>query len=166
MFKVGDFVVCGHNGVCEVKNIGPLESMHAEKDRVYYTLVPYHDKDTVVFAPVDSQKIPLRDVMTKQEALDLIEETEKIAELQIKEERTREQKYKEAIKTCNGKELIKLIKTIYERKVEREAMGKKMTAADSRYFKAAEDALYNELAISLGVREEEAKNFIKNKIVK
>ncbi|OUP63384.1 CarD family transcriptional regulator [Drancourtella sp. An177] len=166
MFKVGDFVVYGHNGVCEVKKIGTLETLTAEKDRMYYTLVPCRSKDSTVFAPVDGRKVPLRNVMTEKEALDLIDAMNGIAELQIREEKKREETYKEAIKTCDGKELVKLMKTIYRRKTRREAQGKKMTSADSRYFKAAQDALYNELAVSLQIPAEEVHEFIKEKLGK
>ena len=58
------------------------------------------------------------------------------------------------------------MKTIYRRKTRREAQGKKMTSADSRYFKAAQDALYNELAVSLQIPAEEVHEFIKEKLGK
>lgn len=92
---------------------------------MYYTLVPCRSKDSTVFAPVDGRKVPLRDVMTEKEALDLIDAMNGIAELQIREEKKREETYKEAIKTCDGKELVKLMKTIYRRKTRREAQGKR-----------------------------------------
>lgn len=41
-----------------------------------------------------------------------------------------------------------------------------MTSADSRYFKAAQDALYNELAVSLQIPAEEVHEFIKEKLGK
>lgn len=164
MFKVGDFVVYGHNGVCEVKKIGTLDSASADRERMYYTLVPYNDREGRVFAPVDNRKIPMRDIMTEQEALELIEKMKEISELQIPEERKREEKYKEAIKTCDGEELVRIIKTIYRRKRYREAQGKRMTAADHRYFKAAESTLYNELSVSLGIPAGKVKEFILDRL--
>ena len=42
--------------------------------------------------------------------------------------------------------------------------GKKITAADSRYFKLAEDNLYGELAVSLDLERDKVKDFIEEKI--
>ena len=35
MFKVGEYVVYGHNGVCRITKIGPLETVAKDKDRLY-----------------------------------------------------------------------------------------------------------------------------------
>ena len=40
MFKAGDFVVYGSNGVCRVQKVGTLDSPGVPKDRLYYTLIP------------------------------------------------------------------------------------------------------------------------------
>lgn len=164
MFKVGEYVVYGHNGVCQVKKIGPLETMVKNKDRLYYTLIPYGESGSTVFAPVDSQKIPLRRIMSKEEAISLIGEMKEIAALVITEERKREETYKNALKTCDCRKLVSLVKTIYSRKKEREAQGKRLTAADSRYFRTAEHALYGELAAALDMESEKVKDFILNKL--
>ena len=69
MFKVGEYVVYGHNGVCRITKIGPLETVAKDKDRLYYTLIPFGETGSTVFAPVDSQKIPMRKIISKEEAL-------------------------------------------------------------------------------------------------
>lgn len=164
MFKVGEYVVYGHNGVCQVTKIGPLENMVKNKERLYYTLIPYGESGSTVFAPVDSQKIPLRRIISKEEALSLIDEMKEIAALVITEERKREETYKNALKTCDCRNLVSLIKTIYGRKKEREAQGKRLTAADSRYFRTAENALYDELAAALGMESAKVKEYVLNKM--
>ena len=40
MFEVGDYIICGNNGVCRVENIGPMKISGMKKDRIYYTLSP------------------------------------------------------------------------------------------------------------------------------
>ena len=164
MFKVGEYVVYGHNGVCRITKIGPLETVAKDKDRLYYTLIPFGETGSTVFAPVDSQKIPMRKIISKEEALLLIEEMKEIAVLGITEERKREETYKNALKTCDCKKLVSLIKTIYRRKQEREAQGKHLTAADSRYFRTAEHVLYDELAAALEIDSGKLKDFISEKL--
>lgn len=121
-------------------------------------------KGSTVFAPVDSQKLPLRRILSREEALALIDEMQEIAVLGITEERKREETYKNALKTCDCKKLVSLIKTIYQRKQEREAKGKRLTAADSRYFRTAEHALYDELAAALETESEKIRDYIIEKI--
>ena len=48
----------------------------------------------------------------------------------------------------------------YHRKERRLADGKKATSTDERYFHAAEDILYGELGVSLGIGKDEVKDFI------
>nr|WP_294465064.1 CarD family transcriptional regulator [uncultured Sellimonas sp.] len=164
MFKIGEYVVYGHNGVCQVTKIGPVETVAKDKDRLYYTLIPFGETGSTVFAPVDSQKIPMRKIISKEEAMELIDGMEEIGVLGITEERKREETYKNALKTCDCKSLISLIKTIYRRKQEREAQGKRLTAADSRYFRTAEHALYDELAAALEIESEKVKEVIAKRL--
>ena len=76
--------------------------MAKDKDRLYYT-DSFGETGSTVFAPVDSQKIPMRKIISKEEALLLIEEMKEIAVLGITEERKREETYKNALKTCDCK---------------------------------------------------------------
>ena len=81
MFKIGEYVVYGHNGVCQVTEIGPLKTVTKDEGKLYYTLIPYGVKGSTVFAPVDSQKLPLRRILSREEALALIDEMQEIAVL-------------------------------------------------------------------------------------
>ena len=72
--------------------------------------------------------------------------------------------YKEAVKSCDCRELIRIINTALKRKEERLAHGKKMSACDERYLKQAQDTLYGEFAISLKIDKGEVQDFIMNRI--
>lgn len=160
MFQVGDYVVHGNNGVCEVMNIGTLNLTGIPKDKIYYTLCPYHSKGSKIFAPADNQKIIMRPVITKDEAMSLIGNIKNIEFLWIQDDKRRELEYKEAFRKCDCNELVKIIKTIYLRKQSRLAEGKKVTSGDEKYFHLAEDSLYGELAIPLGMEKEKVRDYI------
>lgn len=164
MFQAGDVIVCGSHGVCRVEKVGPLSSSVADKDRIYYTLRPLYERGSVVFTPVDNQKMVIRPVISRERALELIDGIKEAEGLGIQDEKKREDDYKEALKTCRTEELVKMIKTIYARGRSRAARGKKATDADSRYFKLAEDYLYGELAVSLGMERDQVKAFIQDRI--
>ena len=72
MFKVGDYVVYGNSGVCRIENIGTLSI--GSKDKDYYTLVPVYGRNSRLYSVVDSDKVVIRPIMTKQESDALIDE--------------------------------------------------------------------------------------------
>ena len=78
----------------------------------------------------------------------------------IKDEKSRELAYKEAVKSCDSRELIRIIKTIYNRGKSRMAEGKRMTESDNKYFKLAEENLYAEIAMTLHMNRDEVKKFV------
>ncbi len=164
MFQAGDVIVCGTHGVCRVEKVGPLSSAVADRDRLYYTLKPLYERGSVVFTPVDNEKMVIRPVISREEALRLIDGIRDAEALGIEDERKREENYKTALKSCRAEELVKMIKTINARKRSRAARGKKATDADSRYVKLAEDYLYGELAISLDLERDQVKAFVRERI--
>lgn len=106
----------------------------------------------------------MRDIISKEEAEQLIMQLNDFPLLRIESDKLREEQFKQAIKSCDCKEWIKMTKTIYYRKQERIAQGKKVTATDERYFKMAEDYLYSELSVALKIKKDEVGEYIKEKI--
>ena len=162
MFKVGDYVIYGSAGVCRVEDIGPLSI--GSKDKDYYTLVPVYGRNSRLYTVVDSDKVVIRPIMTKEESDALINEMEEIDTLWIGDEKRREEIYKETMKTCDCKAWVQIIKTLYLRKMDRLAKGKKVTSSDERYLHMAEDNLYGELAFSLEMPKEKVGEFITERI--
>ena len=164
MFKVGEYVVNGANGVCKVEKIGPMELSGVESDKQYYTLLPLYTRGSQVYTPVDNKKVVLRSVISRQEACNLIDEMRDIEGITVKDDKKREIAYKEAIKSCDCREFIRIINTVLKRKKERLAAGKKMSACDERYFKQAKDNLYGEFAVSLKIAKDDVEDFVERRI--
>lgn len=160
MFDTGTYIICGQHGVCRVESIGPLKLTEASGGRDYYTLSLVYSKGGVVYVPADSNKIVMRPVLTKEEARQLIGEIKEMDMLRIASERQREDTFKKALRTCDVRDWVRVIKTIYVRKKQRLEQGKKVTASDERCLHAAEDNLYGELAVSLGVKKREVEDYI------
>ncbi|MDD6203289.1 MAG: CarD family transcriptional regulator [Lachnospiraceae bacterium] len=100
MYQINDFIIYGTHGVCRITDIGTISMPMADKNRQYYTLVPYYQKEAVIYAPVDNNKTVMRPVITKEEAKSLIEDIPNIETVWIGNERERENQYKTAIRTC------------------------------------------------------------------
>jgi len=157
-------VIYGRVGICRVEGVTTMEMEGIPKDRLYYVLTPDGKTDGTIYTPVDNMKQVLRPVMTKKEAEELISSIPEIEELNIENEKLREEKYKECIKSCDGTEMFRIIKTIYTRKRNRMKHGKRVTAVDERYMKLAEDNLYAELSMLLDVPREKMVSYISEKI--
>ena len=166
VYQVGDYVVKAYTGVCRVEEITHPEGMDVDKNKLYYLLIPLSDEKMKIYVPTDSQARGLRKALNSEEAWEVINSIPEIEEVQIDNEKQREQKYKEAIRDCNPKMLVGIIKTMYRRKQRRTAQGKKDTAMDERYFKLAEEYLYSELAFALDRNKNEMCKLIEETIHK
>lgn len=161
MFEKGEYVVYGSKGVCQVQDITHVDIPGADKNRLYYILHPVQSSGGTVYLPTDSHKAVIRRVMTRDEANQLISDIPDIEQLWVTDDKKREVSYKEAMRACSGKAWISIIKALHLRKCERDAVGKKITALDEKYLRAAEHELYGELSISLGVPREDMESYIR-----
>lgn len=166
MFHIGNFVIYGLSGVCKVEEIGTMQLSGIESDKLYYTLLPLYTKGSRLFTPVDNQKVVMRPILTKEEVYDLIDVFDEVDIIDEQQDKNRELAYKEALFSCDCKEWIRIIQTTIKRKEERIALGKKMAASDERYLKQAQDCLYGEFAVSLGIEKKEVKGFIEQRLMK
>lgn len=164
MFEVGEYIVYGSTGVCKVEAVGLMQLSGASKEKVYYTLAPLCSKGSKVYTPVDNDKVVMRPVITKDEAEALVSRIPDIEQLWVADEKRREDIYKKAFRSCDCREWIKIIKTLYLRKMSRIAEGKKVTASDSKYLQMAEDRLYEELGLALNMKKDAVLEYIEERV--
>lgn len=160
MFKIGEYIVHGRNGVCKVEDITNIEMSGADKDKLYYVLSPLKSEGSKIFFPVDSDRIVMRSVVTKDEAENIVSNIKDIEPMWIDNEKQRELRYKEAISSCDCTQLIGIIKTLYVRNKERLEQGKRATFVDDRYFKEARETLFDEFSVALGIGKDEVEKYI------
>ncbi|MCH5260806.1 MAG: CarD family transcriptional regulator [Lachnospiraceae bacterium] len=160
MFEKDQLIMCGGHGVCRVVNItgNPIDKL--DKVRKYYVLEPVFEKGSTVYTPVDNDKVIMRRIMSKKEAEDLVGRITTIETVWIQEEKSREQMYKEAIRTYDCQSLVQIIKTLYLRKQNRLKEGKKVLSSDEQYLRKAEELLYSEMSLALSIPKEEVEAYI------
>ena len=158
MFKIGDFLIY-KGDLCELKDIKKNESMNFD----YYILSPVKDKSLTVSIPVDNKSGFLRKVISKEQVEEIIK---KIPDIKVieNEDRMIEREYKILLSTDDHLDLIKIIKTTFARNEERRIAGKKIGDKDINYFKKAEQILYNEFSVALGLSYEETKKYVTEKV--
>ena len=160
MFEKDQLIMCGGHGVCRVVDVtgNPIDRL--DKVRKYYVLEPVFEKGSTVYTPVDNDKVIMRRIMNKNEAEELVGRITKIDTVWIQEEKSREQMYKEAIRTYDCQSLVQIIKTLYLRKQDRLKEGKKVLSSDEQYLRKAEELLYSEMSLALSIPKEEVEAYI------
>jgi len=164
LFDKGEYIVYGTTGVCLVKDIITMDRDDVPKDKLYYVLEPVCTTGSRIMTPVEGNKNVMRRILTKAEAYQLIDGIKKVEQLWVADEKQRELKYKEALRTCDCRQWIGIIKTLYLRKKDRMVHGKRLTEVDERYMKKAKENLYGELSIPLGIPVAEVEKFITSRI--
>ena len=161
MFTKGEYIIYGNKGVCQVKDITTVNMEGVPADRLYYLLEPKYSPGSQVLTPVDNTKVIMRALISREEAETLIRDIHEVEELTVVSEKLREQTYKECMRKGQCLEYLRMIKTLYNRKKSRLAIGKKSTSTDDRYMKLAEDALYSELSQQLEIPKAEMPAYIR-----
>lgn len=164
MFNKGEYIVYGTTGVCQVRDITAMSADGSGKEKLYYVLEPVGVSGSRIMTPVEGNKSILRPILSRDEAYRLIDGIQDVDQLWITDDKQRESKYKEALKTCDCREWIGIIKTLHFRKKDRLARGKRLTEVDERYLKKAKENLYRELSIPLEIPAEEVETFIAERI--
>lgn len=162
MFGIGELIIYGSMGVCRVLDVGPLKMSGVNQERTYYTLSPLY-QDGVIYAPVDTN-VFMRPIITFEEAQQLIREIPQIGSKPCPEDGLRmlDAHYKETMQSHACKDLVQLIKTVYEKEQRVVKQGKKLGQIDERYKKQAEEILHGELAMALKIAKEDVHEYIRS----
>lgn len=154
MYKINDIVVY-RKDVCKIKDIR-RNDLSGES---YYIMVPIDDDSLIIDVPTENRLGLIRNVINKEDANKLIDKIPTI-EIIDTNDKNIENEYRKLLNEDSLESLIKIIKTAYLRNSERLLNKKKISEKDDNYFKKAEKKLYNELAISLGMGYDEAREYI------
>lgn len=164
MFEKGEYVIYGSNGICHVEDIVHMNMAGVDKNQLYYMLVPLQMKESKIYIPIDNEKIRIRKALNSQEAAELIDGILNIDAVSVKDEKQREEMYKELMGKGQPQDWICIIKTLYIRRQERSSQGKKITATDEKYLRMAENNLYSELSFALGIKKEDMEGYIIDRV--
>lgn len=164
MFSIGDKIVYGSEGVYTVTEYtsSPIDK---NDTRRFYVLRPVHGPaGNVIITPVGNDKVKMRTVMTRDEALAFIDKIPSIPTLSVEKEKNRREVYRQALANGSSEEFVSIIKTVAERKAELLKLKKRPSESDNDYEKKAKFCFHGELSTSLGIPLDEIENFIKEKL--
>ena len=167
MFQVNDVIMYGAHGVCKI--VGTEEKLISGVKKNYYILKPVGDSGSTIFAPTDNEAVlkKMRRLLSKDEIHKLIDSMGAENPQWVANENARKELYKNILAKGDHLELIQMIKAIYTHKKEREADGKRLHMSDERFFKDAEQILYNEFQYVLDISsKKELLSYIFNRLEK
>ena len=165
MYKKGEYVIYGNNGICRIENIGiPKGTPMAASGKEYYTLSPVFGSGNI-YAPLDT-KVFMRPILTKAQAEELIEQIPQIQGevFEGKDVRALSEKYKGCLDTHQCEDLVKLIKTVYQKEKIMVESGKKLAKTEQEFGKLAKELLHREFSMALELPYEEVEAYIVNRV--
>ena len=165
MFEIGTYVVYGSQGVCRVNDIRREDFSGENKD--YYILSPADDAKMVIYVPTDAAALTgqMRPLLTRDELDTLIREGANDGTLEwINEPRARNELFRSILQSGDRRMLLRMLRTIHERRELQEASGRKLYAADEQALARAEKLLHGEIAAIVNIRPDEVQNYIRSRL--
>lgn len=161
MFEQGEYIVYGSTGVCKVEEVTTMDMDGVPGDRLYYILKPYHKEDREIFTPVDNKKTKMRKILSSNEIKTYLDGFKELDDFQITKEKFREDNYKQCVRGCDFKEILRLVKSLLKRKRSRFLNGKNFPSTDERYLKTAENILFSEISYVLKLSKSEIEDIFR-----
>lgn len=163
MFQIGERIVYGCIGVCEVTDIR-LQNFTGTEQKEYYVLRPLYMEGEIL-VPKDTS-VFMRQIMTVQEANSLLDQ---IPTIQVEPYfcsalTELSQHYERAIHSQNCTDLIALAMSIFTKRKIRADHNLKAGVIDEKYLKRAEDLICNELSVVFGIPREEVPGYIASSV--
>ena len=165
MYKKGEYVIYGNNGICRIEEIGvPIGTPMACNGKEYYKLIPVFGSGSI-YAPLDT-KVFMRSIMTKAQAEAMIAKIPLIQEAEVveKDVRATSEHYKECIDSHQCEDLVKLIKALYQKEKIMAQNGKKLAKTEQEFAKQAKELLHREFSLALELPYEDVEEYIVKKV--
>lgn len=166
MFERGAYVFHESGGVCQIADIqvAPLDGMPA--DRTYYVMRPVHDPNSVIYIPVDSNRIFLRRLLNREEAIELLDRIPSVQTIEGDNAKQLRAKYMELMRMHEPLEWVRVIKTVYARTNTSASRAQRVSDTERSFSDNAKRNLHAELSLALGIPERNVENYITEYIQK
>lgn len=159
MFSKGEMVVYGHTGVCTVEDVCEKEFSN-RKTRLYYTLRPVYQQNNVIYAPVDSEHVFIRSIVSRPQAERLVERIPELCEKAAAEFESGEGKTAPLSDCRSCTELAENAIRIHNRKIRLGKIKKKLGFSEEKQLKVTEELLFGELAVVFKVPPEQIPDML------
>lgn len=164
MFQQGQWVMYGVHGVCKV--IGTEKQLVNRKRTEYLVLEAQGQGVSRYYLPVGNEMAmaKLRPVMTREALEALMISSEIREDAWIPDENARKQHYRDLIGSCDRKELLKMVRSLYRYRAAQFAAGKKFHLCDDYFLRDAEKLLCSEICLVTGRTPDAARTWLREQL--
>lgn len=149
-YKIGDYVLYGFSGSCQVVEIGPLS--FGGPDKIYYSLKPVYDSRSTVYVPLNKENEIVRKVITKPEAEEVLK---KISQGPSNDTAFEREGCEEVLKSGDNVEVSRVIRQLRNLRKENRKNHKGLNISEERILRDAERIFFSELATALEMTMED-----------
>ncbi len=158
MLEVGKIMVHKAHGICTIKEILQIGGND------YYKLVPSFDEGMSIFVPVSKEKEFLREVLTKDQADELVTYMNSIDNTIIDDTKERRDSFHKKLSSGNLKEIAYMCYKLYLLKKVKLNSNAKFCLTDSVMFDKAHKMLFDELALAYKIDRDKIVDFVRLKL--
>ena len=164
MFSIGEKILYGSVGVCEIKEI--CGKAFGGKLSDYYVLVPVYKEQSTVYVPVDSEPLceKMRRLHTRDELDNLLNNLFDEEILWDDNKYTRRESFTAILEKGSLKSLFALRRVLDNHNNELMAKGKKLHIFDERVLGDVEKLIGEEFSVVLDIPKEDVKEYITGRI--
>ena len=157
MFSIGSHVIYRAEGVCVITDIREESFGAIGEKNMYYILSPLGDDRSLMFVPVDNEKLcsMIRPLLSAEEIMALTAELRNERMEWIPDIRARNQRYRELLSLGDRRDIIILANTIMAIKKEGKESEKRLTGTDETALRRAKQMLYDEFTATAKIRTED-----------
>lgn len=163
--SVGMTVIYRSSEICRVEAL-EQKNLDGKTMREYWVLSPIGSQRATYYVPADCAQDKLREPLTREEVLAIIDSIANSSEQSFDGKTDREKKAEQEAILSHGthSQVISLTRALYCEQEKRRENGKKLAAADERAMKAAESIINREFGYVLGIDESEVPEFIQARL--
>jgi len=159
MFSVGSILMHPSSGVCILDDI--REENFSGEPMTYYVMHPVEKPErSTVYVPVNSQKLRLRELLNKEQIIEVLKKSADENVEWIDNNNVRKTTYSAIL---HGDDLVKLVAMVtrmYRQKEKVEALGKKFPVTDERLLHDAQKRIDQEFSYALNITMDEISVYI------
>ena len=168
MFKIGDNVVYGSNGVMTV--VDERDESFGDEVRRYFVLHPYGSSaESFVFVPMDNERLVslMSPLLSREDYISIFRSLNGLPDCEWRKDgRSRAETFKSILDSCDRSAIMAMIRTIYKMGALRTSVGKKNFVSDENALRKAERILATEISIVFEIGESEVKDMVLREIEK
>lgn len=160
MFSVGEKIIYGVVGVCEITEI--IENELTGVLREYYVLRPVDTDKSVIYVPTNSEKLVsrMREVPTSKKLRDMLEIIKSKELSWIDNNLERSEKYRAIFSEGDIESVAVLFRTLHNRREELSERGKRLVKSDETLYRECSKLLCSEFATILSLEQSQVLSLI------